>query len=209
MYLADAYSDTLIYLNVFCFCLFVFWQFKERSDESCRNKFIMLIWPRNLDHKIKETLSFSDIYSSTYECPYFELNISLSFANALARGYPRLIQSRNASQQKILKTVLFLCLRNSIIFVSPFGRDRRLRYAKTNAILHQGPAVCVQTMRSRSTILICSLFRLVSRSLLCQRLQNLHKLQSLSRLRRKLFNIRGKYTFCSRYKLLELYASAI
>ena len=116
MYLADAYSDTLIYLNVFCFCLFVFWQFKERSDESCPNKFIMLIWPRNLDHKIKETLSFSDIYSSTYGCPYFELNISLSFANALARGYPRLIQSRNASQQKILyyfcvlETVLFLCL---------------------------------------------------------------------------------------------------
>ena len=162
-----------------------------------------------MDHKIKETLSFSDIYSRTCECPYFELNISLSFANALARGYPRLIQSRNASQQKILKTVLFLCLRNSIIFVSPFGRDRRLRYAKTNAILHQGPAVCVQTMRSRSTILICSLFRLVSRLLLCQRLQNLHKLQSLSRLRRKLFNIRGKYTFCSRYELLKLNASAI
>ena len=61
-----------------------------------------------MDHKIKETLSFSDGDSSTYEGPYSELNIniSLSFADALARGYLRLIQGRNASQQKIFEEIL-------------------------------------------------------------------------------------------------------
>lgn len=58
---------------------------KERSDESCRNKFIMLNWPGNLDYKINETVSFSDSDSRTYECPYFEP----LFRDALALGYPR------------------------------------------------------------------------------------------------------------------------
>ena len=100
------------------------------------------------------------------------LNINLSFADAVALGYPRVIQIRKAhsdiaSQRKIL---LLRWRRNSLLFLSPFGPDRRLRYVQTNAILHQGPAVCIQTMSGRSTILICSLVSLVSRLLLCQRL---------------------------------------
>lgn len=55
---------------------------------------------------------------------------------------------------------------NCGIFCLPFGRVFRLRYVKTNSILHQDPAVCTQTMRSRSRMLICGLVSLVSRVLL-------------------------------------------